>query len=77
MNTYFRTNLPKEVMAFPGYPFPENLPSFIRHEDVLKYLEDYSQHYDLQKLIKVNVFSCTGQNVSTFVSRPFIKQYQI
>ncbi|XP_045192813.2 uncharacterized protein LOC123549080 isoform X1 [Mercenaria mercenaria] len=47
-----RTNLPKEVMAFPGFPFPSNLPSFIRHEDVLQYLKDYSKYYNLQKSIK-------------------------
>lgn len=47
-----RTNLPKEVMAFPGFPFPSNLPSFMKHEDVLQYLKDYAKHYDILKLIK-------------------------
>ncbi|WAR13436.1 GSXL3-like protein [Mya arenaria] len=49
-----KTNLPKEVMAFPGFPFPQNLPSFVKHEDVLQYLTDYYQHYDLHKYLKLN-----------------------
>lgn len=47
-----KTNLPKEVMAFPDYPFPESLPSFMHHTDVLKYLEDYCSHFNLEKYIK-------------------------
>lgn len=49
-----KTNLPKEVMAYPGFPFPKHLPSFIVHEDVLQYLEDYAKHYDIEKFIKFN-----------------------
>ncbi|KAL4235219.1 hypothetical protein ACF0H5_006857 [Mactra antiquata] len=48
-----RTNLPKEVMAFPDYPFPSNLPSFVSHEVVLKYLENYCEHFNLQQYIKL------------------------
>ena len=48
----FRTNLPKEVMAFPEFPFPPNLPSFIGHELVLKYLEGYANQFGLRKFIK-------------------------
>ncbi|WAR13461.1 LOW QUALITY PROTEIN: GSXL4-like protein [Mya arenaria] len=48
-----KTNIPKEVMAFPGFPFPRNLPSFVRHEDVLQYLEDYYQHYGQYKYLKL------------------------
>lgn len=50
----FRTNLPKEVMAFPDLPFDKDLPSFIRHEDVLAYLETYANMFDLNKFIKVS-----------------------
>ncbi|CAG5134104.1 unnamed protein product [Candidula unifasciata] len=46
-----KTNLPKECMAFPDYPFPE-LPSFVRHEEVQKYLEDYATHFDVLKYIE-------------------------
>ncbi|XP_070575785.1 uncharacterized protein [Ptychodera flava] len=49
-----KTNLPKEVMAFPDFPFDKSLPSFIKHQDVLKYLNDYSEKYDLTKFINFN-----------------------
>merc|ERR1719348_1916016 len=47
-----KTNLPKEVMAFPDYDFKNNLPSFVKHEQVLEYLEDYANNFDLMKNIK-------------------------
>ncbi|KAF2366274.1 Flavin monooxygenase-like [Trinorchestia longiramus] len=47
-----RTNLPKEVMSFPDFPFPAEGTSFIHHTDVLKYLQDYTQHFDLEPHIK-------------------------
>lgn len=51
--SFFRTNLPKEVMAFPDFPFPEGDESFLHHSEVQKYLEDYAQHFDLYPHIKV------------------------
>lgn len=42
-----RTDLPKVMMAFPDFPFPEEGESFVHHTSVLKYLEDYTHHYDL------------------------------
>ncbi|OWF48027.1 flavin-containing monooxygenase FMO GS-OX5-like [Mizuhopecten yessoensis] len=47
-----KTNLPKEVMAFPDFPFRKDLPSFVRHEDMLEYLESYADRFDLLKYIK-------------------------
>ncbi|XP_002735404.1 uncharacterized protein LOC100377826 [Saccoglossus kowalevskii] len=47
-----KTNLPKEVMAFPDFPFDKTLPSFLTHQQVLQYLKDYAQHFDLNKFIK-------------------------
>ncbi|XP_060107432.1 uncharacterized protein LOC132580557 [Heteronotia binoei] len=38
-----RTNLPKEVMAFPDFPFDPSLPSFLHHSDVLAYLKSYAE----------------------------------
>jgi len=50
-----RTNLPKEVMAFPDFPFPENKEtSFIHHSEVLEYLETYEKHFGVDKHIKFN-----------------------
>ena len=40
-------------MAYPDFPFPKHLPSFVLTKDVGKYLEDYAQHFDLMKHIKL------------------------
>lgn len=54
-----RTNLPKEVMAFPDLPFPDDIKeSFIGHRHVLNYLELYAQVYDLKKHIRVRLPVC-------------------
>lgn len=50
------TNLPKEIMAFPDYPFPpgsgEGTSSFIHHTEVRKYLENYCDNFGLRKHIR-------------------------
>ncbi|EGT37800.1 hypothetical protein CAEBREN_08226 [Caenorhabditis brenneri] len=38
-----KTNLPKEVMQFRDVPFRSELPSFLTHEDVLEYLQEFSR----------------------------------
>ncbi|XP_050725812.1 uncharacterized protein LOC127003340 isoform X2 [Eriocheir sinensis] len=55
-----KTNLPKEVMQFPDFPFPEQEESFLHHTDVLGYLEDYAKHYELHQYIK---FGCNVEEV--------------
>ncbi|KAG9338980.1 hypothetical protein JZ751_024376 [Albula glossodonta] len=47
-----RTNLPKEVMMFPDFPFDPLLPSFLPHQEVLRYLQSYSQHYGVTPHIR-------------------------
>ncbi|CAM5179053.1 unnamed protein product [Eretmochelys imbricata] len=47
-----RTNLPKEVMAFPDFPFDASLPSFLHHSDVLAYLESYADHFCVREHIR-------------------------
>ncbi|CAM9811673.1 unnamed protein product [Lampetra planeri] len=47
-----RTNLPKEVMAFPDFPFDKNLPSFIHHSDMRAYLDQYADHFSIQPHVK-------------------------
>ncbi|KAG9274256.1 dimethylaniline monooxygenase N-oxide-forming 2-like [Astyanax mexicanus] len=42
-----RTNIPKEVMSFPDFPFAKHLPSFVHHTEVRKYLEQYCDHFNL------------------------------
>ena len=49
-----RTNLPKQMMAFPDFPFPSEWSSFLSHQQVLKYLEDYASHFDLYRYIQFN-----------------------
>ncbi|XP_061482002.1 uncharacterized protein LOC133384088 [Rhineura floridana] len=48
-----RTNLPKEVMAFPDFPFDPLLPSFLHHSDVLAYLESYAEHFGVQDHLRL------------------------
>ena len=47
-----RTNLPKELMDFPDVPFKEELPSFIGHEEMLEYLQDFATKFNLYKDIQ-------------------------
>ncbi|GLH12119.1 Flavin-containing monooxygenase [Gryllus bimaculatus] len=45
-----RTNILQEIMGFPDFPFPEAKgTSYPKHDVVLKYLEDYAEHFDLKK----------------------------
>ena len=38
-------------MSFPGFPFPQDLPSFVHHTDMLEYLQKYTAHYKLEQFI--------------------------
>ncbi|XP_028276900.1 flavin-containing monooxygenase FMO GS-OX-like 4 [Parambassis ranga] len=49
-----RTNLPKEVMMFPDFPFEPELSSFLSHRAVLQYLHRYCQSYDIGPHIRFN-----------------------
>lgn len=46
------TNLPKEVMSFPDFPFPPQPKSYIPAKDVNDYLNSYADHFGLRKYIK-------------------------
>ena len=50
----YRTNLPKEVMMFPDFPFDPQLNSFLPHQEVQRYLETYCQSYDIRPHIRVS-----------------------
>ena len=54
------TNVPKEIMAFFGFPYPAELPSFTTHRQVHDYLCSYAEQYDITPLIK---FGCTVKSV--------------
>lgn len=54
-----RTNLPKEIMAYKEYAWTNNsnskgpsLKSFVTHKQVLEYLDDYRQHFELDRFIR-------------------------
>lgn len=42
-------------MSFPDYLFPEKGRSYLHHEEVLQYLENYADHFNLKKFIKVGI----------------------
>jgi len=46
------TNLPKQSMQFPGFPFADDAPTYNHHTGVKKYLEDYADNYKLLPHIK-------------------------
>ncbi|XP_035636288.1 uncharacterized protein LOC118390135 isoform X1 [Oncorhynchus keta] len=60
-----RTNLPKEVMMFPDFPFDPQLPSFLPHQEVQKYLERYCQSHCITPHIR---FSAVVDEVSPVVT---------
>ncbi|XP_035663624.1 flavin-containing monooxygenase FMO GS-OX5-like [Branchiostoma floridae] len=49
-----RTNLPKEAMVFQDFPYDSGLPSYLPHEEVLRYLEKYAKHFGLHQYIQVS-----------------------
>lgn len=51
---FARTNLPKEVMMFPDFPFDPQLSSFLPHQEVQNYLEQYCQEHNIRPHIRVS-----------------------
>ncbi|RZF40843.1 hypothetical protein LSTR_LSTR003353 [Laodelphax striatellus] len=49
-----RTNLPKEVMGFPDYQIPEQERSYISSQDILRFINDYADNFDVRKHVKFN-----------------------
>ncbi|CAA95783.3 Flavin-containing monooxygenase [Caenorhabditis elegans] len=49
-----KTNLPKEAMLFQDEPFRDELPSFMSHEHVLEYLNEFSKDFPIQFSSTVN-----------------------
>jgi dimethylaniline monooxygenase (N-oxide forming) len=46
------TNIPKEIMSYPDFPFQAHEKSFVSSGDVLKYFHLYAETFDLLKHIK-------------------------
>ncbi|XP_070699405.1 uncharacterized protein [Pempheris klunzingeri] len=59
-----RTNLPKEVMMFPDFPFDPQLNSFLPHQEVQRYLESYCRSHAVRPHIR---FSTVVENVRPVV----------
>jgi len=47
-----RTNLPKEIMAYPDFPFEPKGNSYLHHSEVQRYLDDYARHFGLTQFIE-------------------------
>lgn len=53
----YRTNIPKEVMQIPDFPFQiQEGPSFVHHSVIREYLLDYAKHFNLYPYIKVSSY---------------------
>lgn len=52
MVSIYRTNRPVETMGYPGFDFKNKGRSFVPAKDVLDFLEDYTQHYNVYPRIK-------------------------
>ncbi|XP_044744633.1 senecionine N-oxygenase [Coccinella septempunctata] len=49
-----RTNLPKEVMGFPDFPIPDQNKSYLTQAEILEFLTQYVEHFELGPIIKTN-----------------------
>jgi thioredoxin reductase len=57
-----RTNLPKQIMAYNyEIPFPDSYPSFLTHENVQSYLENFA---DSQHLSPKIIFGCSVVSIT-------------
>ena len=52
-----KTNLPKEVMCYPDFPYKASQDSFLHHSAVLEYLQEYAAHFGLEKFVQVKRWS--------------------
>nr|XP_012216802.1 PREDICTED: flavin-containing monooxygenase FMO GS-OX-like 3 [Linepithema humile]XP_012216803.1 PREDICTED: flavin-containing monooxygenase FMO GS-OX-like 3 [Linepithema humile] len=49
-----KTNIPKEVMQIPDFPFRnQGGPSFVHHSVIRQYLLDYARHFNLYPYVKL------------------------
>jgi cation diffusion facilitator CzcD-associated flavoprotein CzcO len=45
----------KELSALPGLPFPAQAPRYVAREQMVRYLEDYAEHFGIRPLFGVAV----------------------
>jgi hypothetical protein len=48
------TDACKDVMQYPEWPMPADYPDFLSKEQMLTYLNNYADHFDLRKKIRFN-----------------------
>ncbi|ETK89642.1 hypothetical protein F441_06537 [Phytophthora nicotianae CJ01A1] len=48
------TNLPTAIMQLKEFPFQKGVPSFPSHVDVLTYLQNYSKHFQVDNVVRLN-----------------------
>eukprot|EP00057_Strongylocentrotus_purpuratus_P034525 XP_795573.2 PREDICTED: dimethylaniline monooxygenase [N-oxide-forming] 2 [Strongylocentrotus purpuratus] len=48
------TNVSKEMMSFSDFSYPRHVPPFLTSDDVLQYLQNYAEHFNLLKHIHFN-----------------------
>ncbi|XP_055332006.1 dimethylaniline monooxygenase [N-oxide-forming] 4-like isoform X1 [Paramacrobiotus metropolitanus] len=47
------TNSPTALTHFPDYPMPPDTPNFVHREVVVRYLNEYCDHFDIRSWIKL------------------------
>ena len=47
-------NTSKTVMQFPSYPMPEDYPHYPHHTQVVRYFDDYVDHYGLREHVRLD-----------------------
>lgn len=66
-----RTNLPREVMGFTDFPFDDSFPNsfdsrqFPCHQEVLRYLEAYAEHFNVMEFIRFNALVQSAEPLHT------------
>lgn len=53
---HYRTNLPKEVMGFPDFAIPEQKKSYLTQAEILDFLNQYADKFNLMKYIQVQLY---------------------
>ena len=49
-----RCNIPRQTMALPDFPYPDDYPCYPRHYEVLSQLQRFAEHNDLLPYIRFN-----------------------
>ncbi|KAK9718775.1 Flavin-binding monooxygenase-like [Popillia japonica] len=48
------TNLPKEIMGFPDFSIRDHPQSYLSQDEILRFLNDYTDNFNLRPLIQFN-----------------------